>query len=64
MRTGIDGMTFNLAINGHRTERISLLGEIAAKAIMEANGSTAEECRYQRESGALQASSKTKRLRR
>ncbi len=40
MRTSIDGMTINLAVNGHHTERISLLGEIASKAITEANGRT------------------------
>lgn len=33
MATGIDGMTINLAVNGHLTERIGLLGEVAAKAV-------------------------------
>jgi F420-dependent oxidoreductase-like protein len=33
MATGIDGMTINLAGNGHKTERIGLLGEIAAAAL-------------------------------
>ncbi|MFZ4720688.1 MAG: LLM class F420-dependent oxidoreductase [Ilumatobacteraceae bacterium] len=38
MRTGIDGMTINLAVNGHNTERIALLGEVADRAITEAQG--------------------------
>ena len=33
MNTGIDGMTINLAVNGHDTQRIGLLGEVASKAI-------------------------------
>ena len=33
MATGIDGMTINLPGNGHKTERIGLLGEIAAAAL-------------------------------
>jgi len=33
MATGIDGMTINLAVNGHHTDRIGLLGEVASKAI-------------------------------
>ena len=28
MDTGIDGLTVNLAANGHNTDRIGLLGEI------------------------------------
>ena len=32
MDTGIDGMTINLATNGHKTERIGLLGEIGLAA--------------------------------
>ena len=32
MDTGIDGMTINLAANGHKLERIGLLGEIALAA--------------------------------
>ena len=40
MRTGIDGMTINLPVNGHHTERVRLLGEIASQAITEANGRT------------------------
>ncbi|HBA95311.1 MAG TPA: hypothetical protein DCZ35_05680 [Acidimicrobiaceae bacterium] len=32
MDTGIDGMTINLAANGHKIERIGLLGEIALAA--------------------------------
>jgi alkanesulfonate monooxygenase SsuD/methylene tetrahydromethanopterin reductase-like flavin-dependent oxidoreductase (luciferase family) len=35
MNTGIDGLTINLAVNGHRTERIELLGQVASKAIAE-----------------------------
>ncbi len=37
MRTGIDGMTINLAVNGHNTDRIGLLGQVASKAINEAS---------------------------
>jgi len=33
MDTGIDGMTIDLPVNGHNTDRISLLGEIASAAI-------------------------------
>ena len=33
MNTGIDGLTINLAVNGHNTDRIGLLGEVASKAI-------------------------------
>ncbi len=33
MATGIDGMTINLPGNGHKTERIGLLGEIANQVI-------------------------------
>ena len=33
MDTGLDGMTINLPGNGHNTERIALLGEIALAAI-------------------------------
>jgi F420-dependent oxidoreductase-like protein len=33
MATGIDGMTINLPANGHITERVSLLGELANKVI-------------------------------
>jgi len=36
MNTGIDGMTINLPFNGHNTDRIALLGDIAKKAIAEA----------------------------
>ena len=32
MDTGIDGMTINLAANGHNTDRIGLLGELGLKA--------------------------------
>ncbi len=32
MNTGIDGLTINLAANGHNTDRIGLLGEVALKA--------------------------------
>jgi len=32
MATGIDGLTINLAGNGHKTERIALLGEVGLKA--------------------------------
>jgi len=30
---GIDGITVDLSINGHNTERIELVGEIAFKAL-------------------------------
>jgi alkanesulfonate monooxygenase SsuD/methylene tetrahydromethanopterin reductase-like flavin-dependent oxidoreductase (luciferase family) len=30
---GIDGVTVDLPVNGHKTERIELLGEIALKAL-------------------------------
>lgn len=33
MATGIDGITISLPANGHRTERIGLLGEVAAGAM-------------------------------
>lgn len=33
MDTGIDGLTINLAANGHNTDRIGLLGEVAGKAV-------------------------------
>ena len=33
MATGIDGMTINLPGNGHKTDRIGLLGEVANAAI-------------------------------
>lgn len=33
MATGIDGMTINLAVNGHHTERIALMGEVANKVL-------------------------------
>jgi F420-dependent oxidoreductase-like protein len=33
MNTGIDGMTINLPVNGHHTDRIGLLGEVANRAI-------------------------------
>ena len=33
MATGIDGMTINLPGNGHKTERIGLLGEVANKVL-------------------------------
>jgi F420-dependent oxidoreductase-like protein len=36
MRTGIDGLTINLPANGHNPDRIGLLGEVANKAIAEA----------------------------
>lgn len=36
MNTGIDGLTINLPVNGHNTERIALLGQVASKAIDEA----------------------------
>ena len=32
MATGIDGLTLNLPANGHRTDRIHLLGEIGLAA--------------------------------
>jgi alkanesulfonate monooxygenase SsuD/methylene tetrahydromethanopterin reductase-like flavin-dependent oxidoreductase (luciferase family) len=31
--TGVDGFTINLAVNGHQTDRIGLLGEIANKVL-------------------------------
>ncbi|MEQ1703924.1 MAG: LLM class F420-dependent oxidoreductase, partial [Ilumatobacteraceae bacterium] len=37
MNTGIDGMTINLAANGHNPDRIALLGQVASKAIDEAS---------------------------
>lgn len=37
MNTGLDGLTINLAANGHNTDRIGLLGEVASKAIKEAS---------------------------
>jgi len=40
MNSGIDGMTINLAVNGHDTERIGLLGSVASKAIAAATRST------------------------
>ncbi|MCB0980834.1 MAG: hypothetical protein KDB17_09295, partial [Ilumatobacter sp.] len=33
MATGIDGMTINLPGNGHKPERIALLGEVARAAM-------------------------------
>jgi F420-dependent oxidoreductase-like protein len=36
MATGIDGLTINLAVNGHHTDRIGLLGEVARKAMGDA----------------------------
>jgi alkanesulfonate monooxygenase SsuD/methylene tetrahydromethanopterin reductase-like flavin-dependent oxidoreductase (luciferase family) len=33
MATGIDGMTINLPANGHNTERVGLVGEVALAAI-------------------------------
>jgi hypothetical protein len=36
MNTGIDGLTINLAANGHNTDRIGLLGEVALKATQSA----------------------------
>ncbi|MEZ5248631.1 MAG: LLM class F420-dependent oxidoreductase [Ilumatobacteraceae bacterium] len=36
MATGIDGMTINLPINGHHTDRIGLLGEVARRAMGDA----------------------------
>jgi alkanesulfonate monooxygenase SsuD/methylene tetrahydromethanopterin reductase-like flavin-dependent oxidoreductase (luciferase family) len=33
MATGIDGMTINLAVNGHHPERIALMGEVANKVL-------------------------------
>ncbi len=37
MNSGIDGMTINLPANGHDTDRIGLLGQVASKAIAEAS---------------------------
>jgi F420-dependent oxidoreductase-like protein len=37
MNTGIDGLTINLPVNGHDTDRIALLGQVASKAIDEAS---------------------------
>jgi alkanesulfonate monooxygenase SsuD/methylene tetrahydromethanopterin reductase-like flavin-dependent oxidoreductase (luciferase family) len=37
MNTGIDGLTINLPANGHNTDRIALLGQVASKAIAEAS---------------------------
>ena len=37
MNTGIDGLAINMPVNGHHTDRIGLLGEVAAKAIAEAS---------------------------
>jgi alkanesulfonate monooxygenase SsuD/methylene tetrahydromethanopterin reductase-like flavin-dependent oxidoreductase (luciferase family) len=36
MATGIDGLTINLPINGHHTDRIGLLGEVARRAMGDA----------------------------
>ncbi len=36
MNTGIDGLTINLALNGHNIDRIGLLGQTALAAIAEA----------------------------
>jgi hypothetical protein len=33
MSLGIDGVAINLPVNGHDTQRIGLLGEIAQKVI-------------------------------
>jgi alkanesulfonate monooxygenase SsuD/methylene tetrahydromethanopterin reductase-like flavin-dependent oxidoreductase (luciferase family) len=33
MSTGIDGLTINLPVNGHNTDRIGLLGQVANAAI-------------------------------
>jgi alkanesulfonate monooxygenase SsuD/methylene tetrahydromethanopterin reductase-like flavin-dependent oxidoreductase (luciferase family) len=33
MNTGIDGLTINLPVNGHNTDRIGLLGQVANAAI-------------------------------
>lgn len=33
LNTGIDGLSINLPANGHKTERIALLGEIAQRAV-------------------------------
>jgi alkanesulfonate monooxygenase SsuD/methylene tetrahydromethanopterin reductase-like flavin-dependent oxidoreductase (luciferase family) len=30
---GIDGVTVDLPVNGHLTERVELLGEVASKAL-------------------------------
>ncbi len=32
MATGIDGLTLNLPVNGHKIDRIHLLGELALAA--------------------------------
>ncbi len=37
MNSGIDGMTINLPVNGHDTDRIGLLGEVALRAIAAAS---------------------------
>ena len=36
MRMGLDGLTINMPVNGHVTDRIGLLGEVASAAIAEA----------------------------
>ncbi|MFN8023275.1 MAG: LLM class F420-dependent oxidoreductase [Acidimicrobiales bacterium] len=36
MATGIDGLTINLPVNGHHTDRIGLLGEVARKVMGDA----------------------------
>ncbi|RMH80726.1 MAG: hypothetical protein D6683_04910, partial [Actinomyces sp.] len=33
MAMGVDGLTINLPANGHKTERIALLGEVAGAAV-------------------------------
>ena len=33
LNTGIDGLSINLPANGHKTERIALLGEVAQRAV-------------------------------
>ena len=38
LQTGIDGLTINLPANGHNTDRIGLLGEVANKALTEVKG--------------------------
>jgi alkanesulfonate monooxygenase SsuD/methylene tetrahydromethanopterin reductase-like flavin-dependent oxidoreductase (luciferase family) len=38
LQTGIDGLTINLPANGHVTDRIGLLGEVANKALTEVQG--------------------------
>jgi alkanesulfonate monooxygenase SsuD/methylene tetrahydromethanopterin reductase-like flavin-dependent oxidoreductase (luciferase family) len=38
LHTGIDGLTINLPANGHNTDRIGLLGEVANKALTEVKG--------------------------